>query len=203
MGADAVEVDVHLSKDGHIVVIHDATVDRTTDGNGRVADLTLEELKSLDAGKGESIPTLKEILDLVAGKTELVIEIKVTAAEADVIDAVKEAHFEDRVTITSFVHPVVRRVKELEPGIRTGVIFYGRPVCISRLALDALADVLCPHHTYVDLRMVREAREQGLRIYPWTVNRPEDMRRLIDMEVDGIVTDKPDALTRAISSMWT
>lgn len=201
MGVDAVEVDVRLSKDGHIVVIHDATVDRTTDEKGRVADMTREELRSLDAGRGESIPTLNEILKLVAGRAELVIEIKVSAAEADVIDAVKEARFEDRVTITSFVHPIVKRVKELEPGIRTGVIFYGRPVRISRLAIDATADVLCPHYTYVDVGMVREAKEQGLRIYPWTVNQPDDMRRLIDMEVDGIVTNKPDALKSVISSL--
>jgi len=194
MGVDMVEVDVHASRDGHIVVIHDAKLDRTTSGKGYVKDLTLKELRNLDAGLGEKIPTLEEVLELIKGKAQLVIEIKVLGTEEKVLRIVKEGGLENGVLITSFYHPTVKRVKELDPKIKTGIIISSRPVKPAQLVLNAKSDVLFPRYVYVDQEMVREVHKQKLAIYPWTIDDPDEMRPLIKMGVDGIVTNKPDVL---------
>jgi len=194
LGADMVEVDVHVSRDGHIVVVHDATVDRTTDGKGCVKDMTLKELKRLDAGLGEQIPALEEVIELVRGRAQLVIEIKVPGIEERVLQTIEERALENEALITSFYHPVVKRVKELSPYVRTGVIVASRPLKPITLVLEANSDALFPKHIFVDLQMVEEIHKYNLAVYPWTVNTIDQTRPLIDMGVDGIVTNKPDIL---------
>jgi len=194
LGADMVEVDVHTSRDGHIVVIHDTTVDRTTDGKGCVKDMTLKELKRLDAGLGEQIPTLEEVIELVRGRAQLVIEIKVPGTEERVLQIIEERVMENETLITSFYHPVIKRIKELSPYLRTGVIVASRPIKPAQLALDANSDALFPKHTFVDLQMVEETHKYNLVVYPWTVNTINEILPLIEMRVDGIVTNKPDIL---------
>jgi len=194
LGADMVEVDVHASRDGHIVVIHDTTVDRTTEGKGYVKDMTLKELKRLDAGLREQIPTLEEVMELVRGRAQLVIEIKVPGTEERVLQIIEERVLENETLITSFYHPVIKRIKELNPYMRTGVIVASRPIKPVQLALNANADALFPKHAFVDLQMVEETHKYNVVVYPWTVNTISEMRPLIDMGVDGIVTNKPDIL---------
>jgi len=194
LGADMVEVDVHVSRDGHIVVVHDATVDRTTNGKGCVKDMTLKELKRLDAGLGEQIPALEEVIELVRGRAQLVIEIKVPGIEERVLQTIEERALENEALITSFYHPVVKRVKELSPYVRTGVIVASRPLKPITLVLEANSDALFPKHIFVDLQMVEEIHRYNLAVYPWTVNTIDQTRPLIDMGVDGIVTNKPDIL---------
>ncbi|KPV63845.1 MAG: cytoplasmic glycerophosphodiester phosphodiesterase [Candidatus Bathyarchaeota archaeon BA2] len=137
LGADMVEVDVRASRDGHIVVMHDAVVDRTTNGKGYVKDMTLKELKKLDAGLEEPIPTLQEVAELVRGKAQLVVEIKVPEIEGKVLRIIKENELDRQTLITSFHHPILKRVKELNPNIRTGAIVASRPIKAAQLALDA------------------------------------------------------------------
>jgi len=194
LGADMVEVDAHVSRDGHIVVVHDATVDRTTNGKGYVKDMTLKELKRLDAGLGEQIPALEEVIELVRGRAQLVIEIKVPGIEQRVLQTIEERALENEALITSFYHPVVKRVKELSPYVRTGVILASRPLKPITLVLEANSDALFPKHIFVDLQMVQEIHKCNLAVYPWTVNTIDQTRPLIDMGVDGIVTNKPDIL---------
>lgn len=194
MGADMVEVDAHASRDGHIVVIHDAKVDRTTNGKGYVKDLTLKELRKLDVELGEKIPTLKEVVELIRGKAQLVIEIKVPGIEEKVLHIIKEGGLRNGVLITSFHHPTVKHVKELDPNIKTGIIISSRPVKPAQLALNANANALFPRYVYVDQEMMREVHKNELAIYPWTINDPDKMKPLIEMGVDGIVTNKPDVL---------
>jgi len=194
LGAEMVEVDVRLSKDGEVVVIHDESVDRTTNGSGYVRDMSLKELKKLDAGFRESIPTLREVLGLVKGKATLAVELKEEAIEDKVVGLVEEEGFEAEVLVTSFLHDALRNVKGLNPEIKTGVIFRSRPVNPVQLALDVNADCLLPHYKYVDQSMVEEAHRRNLAVYPWTVNSKEDAQRLVAVGVDGIVTDKPDLL---------
>ncbi|MDH5816347.1 MAG: glycerophosphodiester phosphodiesterase family protein [Candidatus Nezhaarchaeota archaeon] len=194
LGADMVEVDVRATRDGHIVVIHDATVDRTTSGRGYVKDMTLEELKRLDAGLGERIPTLQEVISLVKGRAGLVIEIKVPGIEEKVLKIVNDHKLHDDVIITSFHHPTLLRVKGLMARVRTGIIIASRPVRPVQLALDAKSDAIFPKYIYLDLEVVEEAHKQSLSVYPWTVDNLEDARLLIEMGVDGIVTNKPDIL---------
>ncbi|MCP8304710.1 MAG: glycerophosphodiester phosphodiesterase [archaeon] len=192
--ADMIEVDVRSSKDGRIVVIHDESVDRTTKGKGYVKDLTLEELEKLDAGKGERIPTLKEVIDSVRQKAILVIEIKVMNIEESVVKIVEREGIEKGAIITSFYHPIVRKVKEINPIIKTGVIFKCHPIRPSELALSAHAKALFPEYKYVSQEMVEEAHEHELEVYPWTVDDLDKVNYLIKMGVDGVVTNKPDIL---------
>lgn len=196
LGADMVEIDVRATKDDHIVVIHDATVDRTTNGRGYVKDMTLEELKRLNAGLGERIPTLQEVISLIKGRANLVIEIKVPGIEEKVFKIIDEHKIGEEVIVTSFHHPTLLRIKNLNARIRTGIIIASRPVRPVQLALDAKSDALFPKYTYLDLEMVEEAHKHGLAVYPWTVDDLKDAELLIGMGVDGIVTNKPDILRK-------
>ncbi len=196
LNAKMIEVDVRLSKDGQIVVIHDDSVDRTTNGKGYVENLKLEELKKLDAGKGERIPTLQEVINAVRNKAILIIEIKVLKIEDSLVKIIEKEGIEKEVVITSFYHPILRKIKELNPTIKTGVIFKCHPVKPVDLALNANSDSLFPEHKYVSEEMVKEAHENDLKIYPWTIDDPNRANQLIEMGVDGIVTNKPDLLKR-------
>jgi glycerophosphoryl diester phosphodiesterase len=195
LGADMVEVDVRTSRDGHIVVMHDAVVDRTTNGKGYVKDMTLKELKKLNAGLGEHIPTLQEVSELIRGKAQLVVEIKIPEIEKRVLQILKENELDRQAFITSFYHQILKRVKELNPNIRTGAIIASQPIKAARLALDANSDALLPKHDYVDPEMVEEAHRYNLAVYPWTIDTLHEIEPLIKMGVDGIVTNKPDVLS--------
>ncbi|NWG09840.1 MAG: glycerophosphodiester phosphodiesterase [Nitrososphaerales archaeon] len=194
LGANMVEVDVRPSKDGHIVVIHDDSVDRTTNGEGYVKNMTLKELKKLDAGIGERVPTLQEVIGAVRRRVVLVIEIKVLNFEEAVVRTVEKEGMEKEVMITSFYHPVLERVKKIDSIIKTGVIFKCHPIRSAELALNARADVLFPEYKYTSKEMVEEARKSNLEIYPWTVDDQALADRFIKMGVNGIVTNKPDIL---------
>lgn len=196
--ANMIEVDVRLSKDGYIIVIHDESVDRTTNGKGYVKDLMLEELKKLDAGKGERIPTLQEVINVVRKRAPLIIEIKVLNIEDSVVRMIEKEGIENEVIITSFNHPILRRIKELNQIIKTGVIFKCHPVRSADLALNAHADSLFPEHKYISKEMVKEAHKYDLEIYPWTIDDLDRVNQLIEIDVDGIVTNKPDILKMKI-----
>jgi len=193
LGADMVEVDVHVSRDGCMVVIHDARLERTTNGKGYVKDMTLKELKKLDAGLGERIPTLEEVVQLVRGKAQLVVEMKVPGTE-ERVQEIEENGLENEALITSFYHPVIRRVKELNPNVQAGVIIASRPVKPVQPAIDANANALFPKYTFVDQQMVLAAHKNNLAVYPWTMDTLSEIKPLIEMGVDGIVTNKPDVL---------
>jgi len=194
LGADMVEVDVRVSRDGHIVVMHDAVVDRTTNGKGYVKDMTLKELKRLNAGLGERVPTLQEVAELTRRKVQLVVEIKVPGIEKKILQILKENELEGQALITSFYHPILKRVKELEPNMGTGAIIASRPIKTAQLVLDANSNALFPKHVYVDPEMVEEAHRYDLAVYPWTVDTLNEIEPLIKMGVNGIVTNKPDVL---------
>jgi len=194
LGADMVEVDVRASRDGHVVVMHDAVVDRTTNGKGYVKDMTLEDLKKLNAGLGESVPTLQEVAELIRGKAQLVVEIKASEIEKKVLQIIKENELERETVITSFYHPILKRVKELNPNIQTGAIIASRPIKAAQLAMDANSNALFPKHLYVDSQMVEEAHRHDLAVYPWTIDILNEIEPLIKMGIDGIVTNKPDVL---------
>jgi glycerophosphoryl diester phosphodiesterase len=195
LGADFVELDVRLCRDGFLVVIHDEAVDRTTNGSGLVRDLTLSELKLLDAGKGEKIPTLEEVLELFSElKHKFFIEVKEPGLEEKLLENIIGREAEERVVITSFYHTALRKIKEKRKDIKCGVIFACQPINPENLAKDAKASILLPKLQYVNAEMVRRAHKNNLSIIPWPVNNEEDAKKMIQVGVDGIVTDKPDLL---------
>jgi glycerophosphoryl diester phosphodiesterase len=198
LNAKMIEIDVRSSKDEHIVVIHDESVDRTTNGKGYVKDLMLEELKKLDAGRGERILTLQEVINAVKKRAILIIEIKVLDIEDSVVRIIEKEEVEKEVIITSFFHPILRRIKEINSKIKTGVIFKCHPIKPADLALNAHANSLFPEHRYTSKEMMEEVHNYDLEIYPWTIDDLDKANQLIEMGVDGIVTNKPDILKTKI-----
>jgi glycerophosphoryl diester phosphodiesterase len=192
MGAEWVELDVHQSRDGALVVIHDQQLERTTSGQGRVADLTLADLKRLDAGHGQSIPTLEEVL-VWAGQAGIGVDIEVKQASArSVADAA--GTFQGKVLITSFDHPLVREIKRLAPGLRIGLLYAHRSLDPVGMAQAADASVLLPQWPYVHPDDVRAVHAVGLELWTWATSDPQALTTLIDAGVDAICTNHPDVL---------
>ena len=199
-GAGAVEVDVRLSKDGEVMVIHDDTLERTTNGVGSVREKTSAELKLLDAGKGEEISMLSEVLSLFKGsEIELVVEMKEEGIEERVVQEIEDVGMdEEKVAISSFFHPSLLKIKELEPKIKTGVIISSLPVFPVNLARDANANVIFPKYPRLNGELVEKAHENEIDVYPWVINRRKDLEKVIELEVDGIVTDDSCFIRRLI-----
>jgi len=196
IGVDIVEIDVHLSKDNELVVIHDERLDRTTNGKGFVKDCTLEELRQFDAGKGEKIPTLQEVIDTCRGKVQLLIELKALGSEEKVLNKLKENRFRDEVHIISFWHQMIKQVRELDRDIKTGILFVGHPVNSSQLAKDARADVLVLNYKFISKELVRDAHRDNLKVFVWNVDTEYETKEMLDLGVDGIASNKPDIVLK-------
>ena len=204
LGVDAVETDVQLSKDGEVVLIHDYTVDRTTNGRGFVKDMTLAELKTLDAGSwydttyaGERILTLAELLVWAKGRVGVALEIKngpiyYPGIAEKTIRLVRQHGMKRQVILISFDHFVLREAKQIAPEIATGILYVGGLVDPVAAARAALADSLNPHWAYVTPELVRTAHAAGLAISAWNPNDLPTLRLLSDLGVDSAGTDYPE-----------
>lgn len=189
-GMDAIELDLHLSKDGALVVMHDAEVDRTTDGRGAIADLTLAELRELDAGQGERVPLFEEVLDAV--KSPLQAEIKDVAAARALAAVMHRRDLAGRVEVSSFHDEAVAGIASLVPGVRTVLIAsrYGNDV-VDR-ARAAGAATLALNIRRLTLETVERAHAAGLRVIGWVVNTQDHLRLVWALELDGATTDYPE-----------
>ncbi|MER6526948.1 glycerophosphodiester phosphodiesterase family protein [Streptomyces sp. NPDC001508] len=188
-GLDAIELDLHLSKDGALVVMHDAEVDRTTDGTGPIAEKTLAELRTLDAGRGERVPVFEDVLDAV--KAPLQAEIKDVAAARALADVLLRRDLAHRVEVSSFHDEAITEIARLVPGVRTALIAgrYGTDV-VAR-AVAAGAATVCLDIRRLTLEVVEHARKADLRIIGWVVNTQEHLRLVRALELDGATTDYP------------
>jgi glycerophosphoryl diester phosphodiesterase len=208
LGANAVECDVQRSRDGRLVIIHDGTVDRTTDGCGWVAEMSFAELRGLNAGRGERIPTLEETLALArerGGGVNLEVKGESVAEALETAEALMaalrglEEGMRVRVLVSSFAHPAIALLKARLPWLRTGALFgdewRGRDLLAPALAVGA--EAIHPGLRLVTPELVRRAHDAGLAVNVWTVNRPADMRRLIAWGVDGIFSDYPERVVAA------
>jgi glycerophosphoryl diester phosphodiesterase len=199
MGADWVELDVHASRDGVLVVIHDQVLERTTNGTGRVTEHSLADLKRLDAGRGQQIPTLEEVLGWARqGGIGVDIEVKQAPARG-VAEAVRS--FDGRLLISSFDHPLVRQIKNLDPRLSIGLLYAHRPLDPVRLAREAEADVLLPQWPYVVPADVEAIHAAGLQVWTWATSDPDQLRALIAAGVDAIATNPPDVLRRILDGL--
>ncbi|MDP9477584.1 MAG: glycerophosphodiester phosphodiesterase [Actinomycetota bacterium] len=197
-GADALEMDLRVTRDGHLVVLHDPTVDRTTNGTGPVHGLTLAEVQRLDGGLGERVPTFGEVLEATA--LPLHAELKVEEAAEPLTRVILEEDVAGRVTPISFDPEALRRVKRVLPDQPVGLILSGAPPDAAELARSVGADLVSLEWAYLNAEAVERCRRAGLKVTAWTVNEPGQMRRVIELGVDGIVTDRPDLLARTISA---
>lgn len=189
-GLDAIELDLHLSKDGALVVMHDPEVDRTTDGTGPIADQTLAELRTLDAGRGERVPRFEEVLEVV--QAPLQAEIKDVQAARALAEVILERDLVRRVEVSSFHDEAVAEVARLVPGVRTALIGsrYGLDIVDRAVAIGATT--VCLNLRRLTLEIVEEARKRDLRIIGWVVNTQEQLRLVRALELDGATTDYPD-----------
>jgi glycerophosphoryl diester phosphodiesterase len=197
LGVDMIELDVYRCKSGEPVVIHDARLERTTDGTGYVAERTLPELKVLDAGAGKKIPLLSEVLLLVDARTQVNIELKGTdpcKAVAGVIeDFVGRGGWSyDNFLVSSFDHYALQRFAKLLPGVRRGALVSGIPIGYARCADKVGAYSLHLDKDFITPTFVRDARGRGMRIFVYTVDEPEDISRMKSLGVDGIFSNFPD-----------
>ncbi|MFF3737730.1 glycerophosphodiester phosphodiesterase [Streptomyces sp. NPDC002566] len=189
-GLDVVELDLHLSKDGALVVMHDADVDRTTDGSGPVADHTLDELRALDAGRGERVPVFEEVLEAVSLPVQA--EIKDVRAARALAEVMRARALVDRVEVSSFHDEAVAEIARLVPGVRTALVGSRYGVDIVDRAVAVGAATVCLDIRRLTLEIVERARAQGLRIFGWVVNTPEHLRLVRALELDGATTDRPE-----------
>ncbi|MFX1562679.1 MAG: glycerophosphodiester phosphodiesterase [Promethearchaeota archaeon] len=200
LGADGVEIDVHASLDGEIVVIHDPDLERTTNGSGFVNQKTLKQLKKLDAGEGELIPTLQEVIEEIIEHPHslLNIEIKPPDIEQQVLNIINEYDIMDRVIISSFLHSPLSVFRKLNGEIITGLLYsysLDNPV---KLAQELDVNALHPLFPLVTTELVEQCRKAKLLINPWTVDDESEMKRLIDLGVDNIITDFPNLLLKLL-----
>lgn len=212
-GADAIELDAKLSADGEVVVFHDATVDRTTDGTGRLAQKTLAELRSLDAGqffskkfRGEKIPLLGEVFDAVGNNLLINVELTNYASPRDqlvekVCTLVKKHALEDHVIFSSFFASNLKKAQQLLPQVPRGLLALGGWLgAWARSFGFAFGDyaTLHPHLNDVTAQEVSRVHKLKRRIHVWTVNKAEDITRLQSWGVDGIFTDDPQMALQAV-----
>ena len=194
LGVDAVECDVHLSRDGRLIVIHDDTVDRTTDGSGRVAEMTLAEIRALDAGDGEAVPTLEELLELIDGRCGLLCELKADGTEAPAAEAVAARGLAGDVAFISFSLERLANVKACGAHLRAGAVMAAPKAKQIRRAAGIGAESVGLHYKNVSPAAVEQVRAAGMMVGAWTPNELPEMQSMIDLGVDLLTTDRPDIL---------
>lgn len=211
-GADGVELDVHLSRDGRLMVCHDPTLDRTTNGSGWICRMKASEIRQYDAGvgfderfRGETVPTLDEVFDLMPPGILINIEIKSSyngLMEEALGAFLRERERMEDVVVSSFDHKCLQRLKRSLPGVRIGLLYAANLVHHSEYArlLEVHVHSLHPHYHLLDQVDVAAANERGIATYPYTANLEEDLRTLIGYGVTGIITDYPARLKALLSA---
>ncbi|MFI5882467.1 glycerophosphodiester phosphodiesterase [Streptomyces sp. NPDC051554] len=189
-GLDVIELDLHLSKDGALVVMHDADVDRTTDGTGPIAERTLGELRTLDAGRGERVPTFEEVLDAV--KSPVQAEIKDLAAARALAEVMHRRNLVERVEVSSFHDEAIAEIARLVPGVRTALIASRFGPDVVERATEAGAETVCLNIRRLNLEVVEAARKADLKIIGWVVNTQDQLRLVRALGLDGATTDYPE-----------
>jgi glycerophosphoryl diester phosphodiesterase len=220
MGVDMIEIDVQLSKDNEVVLMHDLTVDRTTNGKGKVRDLYLEEIKKLDAGKwfsseflGEKVPTLEEVIQAINGQCKLLIEVKRVKSkkleiENKIVQLINKYNAYNWCIVQSFETQVIKNIQELDKSIECHKLVTMN-ISVLPLHIDSriktgtiykykTVQSINPYFKMLNKRKVNKIHSRGQKIITWTVNEPEDMKRMIEMGVDGIITNYPDRLIQLL-----
>ncbi len=210
-GADYIELDVQLTKDEQLVVFHDEKLDRTTDGKGKLTDFTYEELQQLSAGSWfgkegkfaeERIPLLSEVFELIGNDILLNIEIKnrgdalLTAEKT--VDMINQYHFVDSCYVTSFSYAALKRVKQLDPNIKTGLI--ANVATTTAFTQLKYIDALSMNHLLVNSTVVNNAHQNGKRIFVWTVDNNSEIKNMMALGVDNIITNRPEKASEIVYS---
>ena len=188
-------MDLRETNDGHLVLLHDDTIDRTTNKTGPVAGMSLEQVQRLDAGKGQRIPTLEEALEIAAGHMGMILELKVEGIGNDACAIVKRTGFRDPLIYASFMIDELHRVRQVDPLAKLMILL---PRSLPR---DPVADVVAVRASHVGLHfssvtpiLLQTYHNLGRLVFTYTVNDPADLQRMRDLGVDGIISDFPDRI---------
>lgn len=214
MGADGIELDVHCSKDGQLAVIHDFTVDKTTNGKGNVRDFTAAELAQLDAGSsfspqfaGVGVPTLDQVFDLVGSRCRINVEIKSEnfvegGSEVEpLVTLIQQRNLYDQVIVSSFNPITLIKLRWTDPKVKLGLLYFTDLPPHLRQAWFTSSiqpEALHPYHRLVDASHLAWAQMRGCAVNTWTVNEVAEARRLVSLGVDVIMTDVPDVMIKAL-----
>ncbi len=191
LGADFVEFDVHLSKDGEIIIMHDDNTLRTTGKDSLIKDMTLKELKKLDAGEGEKIPTLDELIEVAMGRVGLQLEIKASGMANKIIETLDNSGLIDSTLISSFNLSELLNIQKIEPKLKLALLIL--EVTRNKTIEEAVTNnfhAIHPFYKMINDEFVKNAHENNVRVNPWTVDSKSAMRKLIQMDIDGIITNK-------------
>lgn len=193
LDVDMVELDIHLCRSGELVVIHDHTLKRTTNGSGYVARKTLEELKQLDAGKGEKIPTLEEVLNLINGKVQVNVELKGRNTAKPLAQLLQKYNYGsyDDYLVSSFNHAELAVFHELLPQVKTGMLYKKPPRTLTTLKRNR-AYALHISKNRITRGLLDKVHNLGMKVFAYTANDPQEIEKLYSLQVDGIFSDYPD-----------
>ena len=190
LGVDYVEIDLHLTRDGHVVVLHDATVDRTTNGHGRIKDFTLAQLRRIKTKDSQYVPTLEEVLELTDGQVGLMLELKIRGLAKPVTEIVQRCEFSGTVIYASFHHKELSHVREWLPSA-TIMPLISRGQIAPRIPIKLNAHHVGIRFDRVVKSVVASLHAVGIQIFVFTVNDATDITHMCDIEVDGIISDRP------------
>ncbi len=214
IGVDMVEIDVHLTQDDHLVVLHDSTLERTTNGNGPVSEINFEDLRKLDAGtwfdasfENERVPAIQEVFDLIGGKCGLLLEIKVAKSSRPglakaALKAIDEANAQGWAVVQSFDDEILFEINEINPSIVTHKLIVEKPpifpgvIDTSGINFGTLAKyknqkaINC-NHRFLGKKLIRKFHNHGFATFAWTVNEVEKGKKLMEWGVDGLITNYP------------
>lgn len=208
--AEMIELDVHLTKDGVAVIMHDGKTDRTTGVKGEIKEMTYEEIQKLDAGSwyskdfaGEKVPTLQEVLEWASGKIQVNIEIKAPGCEKIVVDLINKYDMKNTVIVTSFDHTILKKIKDLDPEVITGALVgdVSNEQQIKSIINLCKPDAINPNYLYLNKTKVKYSHDLGLFVNPYTVNDVISMKQQIKYGVEGIITNYPDVLLATLDKM--
>jgi glycerophosphoryl diester phosphodiesterase len=202
-GCDLIECDVHLSSDGRLVVIHDHTLERTTNGAGMVKDHTAAELRKLDAGDGEKIPLLQEVVELALGKVGLVIETKqlphlYPGLEEKLLNMLRQLGAVSECAVVSFNHTAIHELRKMEPALQLGILEGARPMHPAKMLREAGADVYSPHWGATDPQVVKEVHDAGGAVGVWPVDDDMAVAWCKYCKPDSIFTNRPKQVGAAL-----
>ncbi len=209
IGVDMLEIDVRVTGDGQLIVLHDPSLDRTTDCEGIVREMRLDEIRQADAGDGERVPILPEVFDLARNRASILLEIKSDFIAERVVQAIADAQIEEQVVVQSFNPQTVERVKRLAPHLPSSLLIGELPTTPSRVrarrlvsqVLEVGANTLSIWHATLTPSLIEEMRKRGIAVWAWTVDEEITMRDLAMMGVQGLVTNYPDVLNNVLDDL--
>ena len=197
LGVDAVEIDVH-QVGNRLLVIHDLNLSRTTNGEGYITDKTFSYLRSLDAGKGEKIPTLEAVFNAVNRQVGINIELKGKHTATLVVDLIhsylNQGWSYDDFIISSFNHYELQHIKQLDSKMNLGLLLYGIPLDYLKIAAKLAVTTIINNYNFIDLDFINAVHQQGWKCWAYTVNNLEDIEMMTNLKIDGIITNYPEKI---------